>query len=283
MKVARIQLPDGAVRTGVIEGDALRVCREAVTVLDAANGEPPLSGDIYPLDAVRLLAPIAEPRKILGIGFNYLDHVQEAATPREAPAFPVFFNKQVTALAGPRDAIVRPHISTQLDYEGELAVVIGRRCRYVQEAGALDVVAGYMVSNDVSVRDWQRLAPTITLGKSFDTHCPTGPWLVTRDEIPDPYALTVRTSVGGETLQNFSTGAMIHNIQKQIAVLSSVFTLEPGDIILTGTGRGVAVHRTPPRWLVPGELVKVEITGLGAIENPVVDEDLLASRQGAAP
>ena len=282
MKLARVVLPDGAVRVGVVEGDSVQAFGEGVTVLAAANGGVALSGDVYPLASVRLLAPIAEPRKILAIGFNYLDHIQEAATPRDPPAFPVFFNKQVTSLAGPRDAIVRPHVSTQLDYEGELAVVIGRRCRYVDEASALEVVVGYMVANDVSVRDWQRLAPTIMLGKSFDTHCPTGPWLVTRDEIPDPYRLQVRTSVGGETLQDFNTAAMIHSIARQIAVLSSVFTLEPGDIILTGTGRGVAVHRTPPRWLVPGEVVRVEITGLGAIENPVVDEDLVAIRAGAS-
>lgn len=273
MKIARYELLDGTVRVGLVEGDQVRDLPGGITVLQAAAERPTPTSAARALHEVRLLAPVPRPRKILGIGLNYTDHVVEGGPAREAPAFPVFFNKQVSSLAGPFDAIVRPRVSAQLDYEGELVVVIGRTCRRVAETDALRAVAGYMIGNDVSVRDWQRLAPTLTLGKSFDTHCPTGPWLVTPDEIVDPYKLQVRTSVGEEILQSFTTANMIHRIEKQIAILSTAFTLEPGDLILTGTGAGVAFFRKPQRWLVPGERVRVEITALGAIENPVVDEE----------
>ncbi|HZR71066.1 MAG TPA: fumarylacetoacetate hydrolase family protein [Burkholderiales bacterium] len=223
-----------------------------------------------PLADVRLLAPIARPPKFLAIGLNYADHVKEAGL--EPPTFPVFFNKQTTCVVGPGDAIHRPRVSALLDYEGELGVVIGRRCRHVPAERAREVIGGYLVVNDVTVRDWQFKAPTMTLGKSFDTHGPIGPWLVTADEIADPQDLRIRTWVNGELVQDASTREMIFGVAEQIATLSTAFTLEPGDVISTGTPAGVGIVRKPMLLLKAGDVVRVEVEGVGAIENPVIDE-----------
>lgn len=228
------------------------------------------SGTSYVLDDVDLLAPIPRPPKFLAIGLNYADHIAE--TGMEAPQFPVFFNKQSTCVVGPGDAVHVPRVSTLVDYEGELGVVIGRHCRHVPADRALDVVAGYLVVNDVTVRDWQMRAPTMTIGKSFDTHGPIGPWLVTPDEVPDPQALHIRTWVAGELLQDAGTKEMIFGVAAQIETLSTSFTLEPGDVIATGTPAGVGMVRKPPRFLVPGDEVTVEIDGIGSLTNPVVAE-----------
>ena len=228
------------------------------------------SAERFPLAQVELLAPIARPPKFLAIGLNYADHVKE--TNLEPPGFPVFFNKQTTCIAGPHDPIHRPRISALLDYEGELAVVIGRRCRHVPADRALEVIGGYLVANDVTVRDWQFKSPTMTLGKSFDTHGPIGPWLVTADEVRDPQDLRIRTWVNGALVQDASTREMIFGCAEQIATLSTAFTLEPGDIVSTGTPAGVGIVRKPPLLLTPGDVVKVEIEGLGAIENRVIEE-----------
>jgi 2-keto-4-pentenoate hydratase/2-oxohepta-3-ene-1,7-dioic acid hydratase in catechol pathway len=219
---------------------------------------------------VTLYAPVLRPPKILGIGLNYADHARE--TNQKTPEVPLVCNKQVTATSGPFDAIVRPRVSQHLDYEGELGFVIGRRCRHVPRASARDVIAGFVVVNDVSVRDWQRRTPTMTMGKSFDTHCPFGPALVTRDEVPDEGALAISTWVNGERRQRSNTDQLIFDCAALIEHLSTAFTLEPGDLVTTGTPAGVAVAMNPPKWLVPGDVVRVEIEGLGAIENRVVDE-----------
>ena len=227
------------------------------------------------LDDVELLAPIRRPAKFLAIGLNYASHVEEAramGVPIPDMRYQIWFNKQTSCIVGPTDAIHLPRVSAQLDFEGELAVVIGRRCRHVAAADAPRVVAGYMVSNDVSVRDWQKRTPTATLGKSFDTHGPTGPWLTTADEIPDPHALAVRTLVDGVVMQSGNTGEMVHRIPEMIAYLTTVMTLEPGDIIATGTPAGVGGSRTPPAWLRVGQRVRVEIEALGELDNPVIDE-----------
>lgn len=234
-----------------------------------------------PLDHMRLRAPIRRPGKFMGIGLNYSSHVEEVR--RKGHPIPdlsnqVWFNKQTTCIAGPYDPIHLPAISDQLDYEGELAMVIGRRCRHVAADDAHRVIAGYMVTNDVSVRDWQLKAPTATLGKSFDTHGPTGPWLTTADEVPDPQALGIRTLVDGVVVQDGSTSEMVNGIAAQIAYLSQVVTLEPGDILATGTPHGVAAGRTPVRWLTAGRTVRVEIDGLGHIENPVIAEPLTQTK-----
>ena len=180
--------------------------------------------------------------------------------------------RSTTAANGPFAPIHRPRASEALDYEGELGVVIGRRCRHVPRARAAEVIAGYVVVDDVTVRDWQARSPTMTMGKSFDTHCPFGPALVTPDEVADPLALSLRTFVNGELRQSASTKDLIFDPYVLIEHLSTAFTLEPGDLISTGTPAGVAAAMKPPRWLVPGDVVRVEIDGLGVIENRVIAE-----------
>ncbi|HEY2773792.1 MAG TPA: fumarylacetoacetate hydrolase family protein [Candidatus Binatia bacterium] len=222
------------------------------------------------LSAVRLEAPIARPPKILAVGLNYRAHAEECGMP--IPVFPVIFNKQSTSASGPFDLVHRPRESVELDYEGELAVVIGKRCRRVPAAKARSVVAGYAVANDVSVRDWQIRVPTMTMGKSWDTHCPFGPWITTRDEIADPHALDLKTWVNGELRQNANTSDLIFNTDVIIEHLSTAFTLEPGDVIVTGTPSGVGLWMNPKGWIKDGDVVRIEIAGLGAIENRIVDE-----------
>lgn len=219
---------------------------------------------------VELLAPVPRPGKFVAMALNYRDHLEE--TGMAAPTFPTFFTKQSTCVIGPDAGIEVPRVSEMVDYEGELAVVIGRTCRHVRAAEALGVVAGYTIVNDVTVRDWQMKAPTMTIGKSFDTHGPMGPWIVTADEIPDPQALSIRTWVNGEQLQNGSTADMIFDVATQIETLSTAMTLEPGDVISTGTPAGVGVARNPPIFLRPGDTVRIEIDRIGALENPVVAE-----------
>lgn len=224
-----------------------------------------------PLSSVQLLAPIANPSKFLAIGMNYTKHVEEA---REAgltlPNVQVWFNKQVSCINGPYDAVQMPKVSDMLDYEVELAVVIGRRCRNTSASDARSVIAGYMVCNDVTVRDWQLRSPTMTIGKSFDTTGPIGPWIVTDDEVADPHALHMRLWVNGVERQNESTGGMVYNIYQQIEHLSTAMTLEPGDILATGTPSGVGAAMKPPQFLKVGDVVRAQIDGIGSIENTVI-------------
>jgi 2-keto-4-pentenoate hydratase/2-oxohepta-3-ene-1,7-dioic acid hydratase in catechol pathway len=231
-----------------------------------AEGSPRL-----PLADTQLLAP-ASPRKYLGIALNYADHIAEMGM--EAPEVPVFFNKQVTCVVGPDAEIHMPRVSTFLDYEAELAIVIGKRCRHVPAERANEVIAGYTCANDVSVRDWQGRAQTMTIGKSFDTHGPLGPWLVTADELGDPQDLRIRCLVNDEVRQDASTGEMVFDCFQQVSHLSEAFTLEPGDVIATGTPAGVGVGRQPIRdnLLHVGDTVRVEIEGIGELVNSVVEE-----------
>jgi 2-keto-4-pentenoate hydratase/2-oxohepta-3-ene-1,7-dioic acid hydratase in catechol pathway len=232
----------------------------------AVDGSPSLG-----LADVRLLAPIARPPKFLAIGMNYRAHVAE--TGRDAPSFQYWFNKQSTCVVGPGAPIVVPGAySTQVDYEGELGFVIGRRCRRVPAERAHEVVAGWLIVNDVSVRDWQFRSPTFTMGKSWDTHGPIGPWVVTSDEVGDPHDLGLRTWVNGDLRQEARTSDLIFDCWEMIEHLSTVFTLEPGDVISTGTPAGVGAARTPPAWLVAGDVVRIEIEHIGVLENPVIDE-----------
>ncbi len=219
---------------------------------------------------VDLAAPIPDPSKYLAISLNYGEHIAE--TGRDRPEYPSFFNKQVSCVIGPGAAIHRPRVSDKLDYEGELAMVIGKRCRHVPKAHAAKVIAGFMVANDVSVRDWQIRSPTFTLGKSFDTHGPVGPWIVSPDEIHDPHNLRIQTWVNDEPRQSFNTGEMIFNCFEQIEYLSTVMTLEPGDIISTGTGSGVGVKMNPRGYMKPGDVIRIEIEGIGILSNPVIEE-----------
>lgn len=226
-----------------------------------------------PLADVRLEAPVPNPSKFLAIGMNYKKHVQEALEfGVKVPDSQVWFNKQVSCINGPFDPVFIPRASDKVDYEAELGVVIEKRCRHVSVADAPSVIAGYLVINDVSVRDWQMRSPTMTLGKSFNTHGPNGPWIVTPDELPDPHALRMKILVNGEVKQDVSTGEMIYNIWDQIAYLSTVMTLEPGDLIATGTPSGVGVAMKPPQFRQVGDVMRVEIEGIGHIENRVVQE-----------
>lgn len=231
------------------------------------------SAPTYALADVHLHAPVTRPRKFLALGLNYRQHAMEAeAAGIPIPKHQVWFNKQVTCVNGPTDDIHLPRVSDKLDYEGELALVIGRHARHVRADEVREVVAGITVANDVSVRDWQMRAPTWTLGKSFDTHGPLGPSLVTLDEVPDLRDLTLRTYVNGEQRQHTSTADMIYSVGDMIEHLSKVFTLEPGDVLLTGTPSGIGSAMTPRQYLVAGDVVRVEIDGIGAIENRVVPE-----------
>lgn len=226
-----------------------------------------------PLASVRLESPVLRPPKFLAIGLNYADHIAEARPAGyQATETPIFFNKQSTCATGHGQPIHLPRVSHRLDYEGELAFVIGRRCRHVPRDRAHEVVAGYTICNDVSVRDWQRRTPTMTMGKSFDTHGPLGPWLVTPDEIADPHALAIRTWVGGELRQDSNTSHLIHDCWAQIEHLTAAFTLEVGDVISTGTPAGVGGAMKPPKWLVAGDVVRIEVEGIGVLENPVIAE-----------
>ncbi len=219
---------------------------------------------------VDLLAPVPRPGKYFGVSLNYSDHVEE--TGLEKPEYPTFFNKQSTCVIGTGQAIHRPRVSEKLDYEGELGIVIGKRCRHVTREQAHDVIAGYTVCNDVSVRDWQMRSHTWTLGKSFDTHGPVGPWIVTSDEIGDPHNLNIKTWVNTEQRQSHNTSQMIFDCYFLVEYLSTVMTLEPGDIIATGTGGGVGVKMKPRGYMRPGDVVRVEIEKIGVLENPVIEE-----------
>ena len=280
MKIARFT-EAGRTRLGIVDGDE---------IIDVGSADPSLPSDLgplltaealgrvaeqqasaarLPLSAVRLEAPIAMPPNFLAIGLNYAAHVTESGMNK--PEMPVVFNKQISCVTGPFDPIEVPTVApTLVDYEGELGVVIGTRCRNVSVERAHEVVAGYLIVNDVSVRDWQRASPTMTMGKSWDTHGPIGPWLVTADEISDPHDLRIQTWVDDDLRQDASTKLMITNCWELIAFLSTAFTLLPGTIIATGTPAGVGFVMQPPRCLDPGMHVRIQIEGIGTIDNPVI-------------
>ncbi len=217
-----------------------------------------------------LLAPVPDPRKIVCLGLNYRDHAAESGA--EVPSEPVLFSKYPTALVGHGAEIVLPAESNQVDYEAELVVVIGRGGRHIPKERAMEHVAGYTVGHDVSARDWQLHKPgkQWMAGKTFDTFAPVGPALVTPDEVADPHALGIRLRLNGQTMQDSNTREFVFRVAEVIAYLSKVFTLEPGDLIFTGTPPGVGMARKPPVWLKPGDVVEVEIDGLGTLRNPVV-------------
>jgi 2-keto-4-pentenoate hydratase/2-oxohepta-3-ene-1,7-dioic acid hydratase in catechol pathway len=250
--------------------DMIALLADGQAGMDAMRSLERSAAPRIPLSEVKLHAPVQRPGKFLAIGLNYADHVEE--TGLERPQFPTFFNKQVTCVNGPYDPVHLPRVSDKLDYEGELAFVIGKRCRHVPRERAPEVIAGYMIVNDVTVRDWQARAPTMTLGKSFDTHGPTGPWIVTPDEIGDPHSLAFTTHVNGGLRQSSNTRHMLFDCYEQVAILSTAFTHEPGDLISTGTCSGVGVRMKPRGYMKAGDVVRVEIEGIGWIENPIVPE-----------
>ncbi|MGQ4809148.1 putative protein YisK [Candidatus Entotheonellaceae bacterium PAL068K] len=276
---------NGSTRIGAVEGeevvdfsindsslrlDMLTFLTQGGTALEAARAACALGKGRLALADVSLEAPIRRPPKILAVGLNYRDHVEE--TGGKIPKTPMIFNKQSTAVTGPRDAIHCPKDSEQLDYEGELGIVIGKRCRRVPKDKAVDVMAGYTIVNDVSVRDWQMRSATTTMGKSWDTHCPMGPYIVTTDEVPEPHGLDLRTWVNDDLRQASNTAQLIFNCFDIVEYLSTAFTLEPGDVIATGTPSGVGLGMQPRVWLKPGDVVRIAIDRLGAIENRVIAE-----------
>ena len=273
-------------RIGLVEGDSIvdlavacphlpqtmiAFLRAGESALAEARRAAAGGGHRLPLARVRLEAPVPRPGKVLAIGLNYADHVREGGRPM--PEHQVWFAKQATCIVGPIDTIRIPKVSDKIDYEAELCFVIGRRCRHVPRERAFEVIAGYMCGNDVSVRDWQARSPTLMMGKGFDTHGPTGPWIVTPDEIADVSKRRVRCSLNGQLMQDASTAEMIFDIPAQIEHLTAAFTLEPGDVIFTGTPAGVGHWRNPPVRLKAGDRVRVEIEGLGALENTCEAED----------
>jgi 2-keto-4-pentenoate hydratase/2-oxohepta-3-ene-1,7-dioic acid hydratase in catechol pathway len=222
---------------------------------------------------INILAPISRPPKIIAIGLNYADHLEEikaSGREMEAPKVPMIFNKQSLSVVGPYDDIHDPKVSEMLDYEGELTFVIGKKCRHVPKEKANEVIAGYTIANDVSVRDWQLRVPTFTIGKSFDTHCPFGPAIVTPDEISDPHNLDLLTEVNGEERQKSNTKNLIFNCFDLVEHLSTAFTLEPGDLVLTGTPSGVG--GVEGKFLKEGDIIKISISELGHIKNEVINE-----------
>lgn len=229
-----------------------------------------------PLGTVRLLAPIPQPPEFLGVGLNYRDHALEADL--AMPTEPMVFNKQTSCITGPRDDVVLPASTEKMDYEGELGFVVGHARRNLTVAAAAAAILGYVIVNDFSARDWQFRSPTVTLGKSFDTHGPFGPWIVTADEVPDVRGLTLTTTVNGVVRQHSPLAEMIFGCAEILAYLSRVMTLRPGTVVTTGTPAGVGHCQQPPAYLCAGDVVTVEITKLGALRNRVI-----AAEQGMSP
>jgi 2-keto-4-pentenoate hydratase/2-oxohepta-3-ene-1,7-dioic acid hydratase in catechol pathway len=264
---------NGATRAGVLtdSGDITDLGAPMRDLLDAGEIADPAkqSGATIPGADAKIEAPVPNPRKVLAIGLNYRDHAEESG--QLIPQRPVVFAKMPTCITGPGAPIYIPRVSRAVDWEGELCFVIGKTARYVKADDAEQYIAGYMIGNDVSVRDWQFHSPTWMMGKSFNSHGPTGPWLVTPDEV-DVGHLQVQTFVNGERMQNSNTEHLIFGVGPVLEYLSAGFTLEPGDVVFTGTPSGIGAAMKPPTFLKPGDIVRVEITGLGVLENPVVEE-----------
>jgi 2-keto-4-pentenoate hydratase/2-oxohepta-3-ene-1,7-dioic acid hydratase in catechol pathway len=275
MKLATFSFEDNTPRLGVVQGDSLIPIRDlASDMTDLIRRWHELQPQVatlakagreaVELKCAHLYAPVPRPGKIMAIGMNYADHVKEMG--REPPKHQVWFAKATSAVNGPNDPIQIPKVSDSVDWEAELVVVIGKRGRHIAKDKAREHVFGYACGNDVSARDWQNRTPQWILGKSFDTHAPFGPWITTPDEVGDPHDLGIRCIVNGETRQNSNTGNLVFGVWDQIAHLSQVMTLEPGDLVYTGTPGGVGMGMKPPVFLKPGDQVRVEIDKLGALD-----------------
>ena len=281
MKIATYSTGDGAPKTGVVQGDNvidLESCGFAGDMktllangIDVAAIEAALAGGAStPLADVTLHAPITNPGKVLAIGLNYGDHIAETGS--EPPKYQVWFNKQHNCINGPYNDINLPSVSDKLDYEAELCLVISKRCKHVPRDRAHEVIGGYFVGNDVSVRDWQLRAPTFQIGKSFDTHGPIGPYLVTPDEVGDPHNLEITCTLNGEERQHSNTKHLIFDCFDAIEHLTQAFTLDVGDVLFMGTPSGVGVAMKPQSFMKAGDVCRVTIEKLGYIENTVIDE-----------
>lgn len=271
---------NGKTGIGIVRGDALvdisSLAPDMTTLISndalvAKAKATPADAPTIALSSVTLRAPVLNPGKILAIGLNYRDHVEESNM--ALPEHQVWFNKQHNCVNDPYAGINKPVVSDFLDYEGEMCFVISKRCKHVPVERAHEVIGGYFIGNDVTVRDWQLRTNTWQIGKSFDTHGPVGPWIVTPDELGDPHTLDIKTFVNGEERQSSNTKHLIFNCFDQVAHLSQAFTLDAGDIIFSGTPSGVGMAMKPPSILKVGDKVRVEIEKLGHIENHVVLED----------
>ncbi|HUO91211.1 MAG TPA: fumarylacetoacetate hydrolase family protein [Rhizomicrobium sp.] len=280
MKLATF-IADGRERTGIVVDDGLVELTDiAPDMIALITDFSTLKGQVarraaeekahYKLKDVRLLAPVPRPQKVMAIGLNYADHIAESGA--QTPERQIWFAKLGNAVNGPHDPIQIPKASKMIDWEAEMVFVIGRRCRHVPRERAQEVIFGYACGNDVSVRDWQFHTAQWLVGKSFDTHAPIGPWIVTADEIGDPHALGIRCIVNGETKQNSNTRHLVFNCFDQIAYLSQAMTLNPGDMVFTGTPGGVGQSMKPPQFLKAGDTVRVEIDKIGALEAKMVPE-----------
>lgn len=284
MRIALFEADRRGPRVGVVDGDELidltdwvgplGSCPLAAYLARAAGGPPPRSGERVSTTGVSWLPPALGAASVLCVGLNYADHAEEARHQGvTAGEHPSVFSRYWPSLVGHLQPIVRPRVSEQLDFEGELVVVIGKQCRAVPRKRALDVVAGYTIGQEGSVRDWQRRAPTPTAGKNFARSGALGPWMVTSDELADPAALHLMTRVNGETMQESDTALMIFDVPALIEHVTAFMPLFPGDVIFTGTPAGSFGSRKPQRWLTAGDVVTVEISGIGQLENSVIIED----------
>jgi 2-keto-4-pentenoate hydratase/2-oxohepta-3-ene-1,7-dioic acid hydratase in catechol pathway len=284
MKLATFDAGAGP-QLGAVTGDRIVPLRDAapglpgdmiglISAWQAVEGEvrrlAEAGAGALPQGQVRLLAPIRRPGKIMAIGLNYADHIAESNM--GTPEHQIWFSKAPTATNGPFDPIQVPKVSQALDYEAELVAVVGKGGRHIARADAAGAVFGYCCGNDATERAWQSRTSQWVLGKSFDTHAPFGPWITTADEVADPHALSIRCLVNGEVRQNSNTRHLVFNVWDQIEELSQAMTLEPGDLIFTGTPGGVGAAMTPRRFLKHGDRVQVEIEGLGALDNPCANE-----------
>jgi len=271
MRLVTFQVEVGSTpKAGVISGNQVIGLGKDMLSVIAAGTLPAITGPAYDLAAVKLLAPIPRPPKFICVGMNYRDHAREAGV--DIPSIPTIFSKFSNVVIGPGAPIVLPKNSTRPDYEAEFAFVIGPGGRHIPAARAMDHVFGYTIVNDVSARDHQTTTSQWLISKSFDTFAPMGPWIVTRDEIADPHALDLTLEIGGQILQHSNTRELVFGIPALIEYISSVVTLEPGDIVATGTPAGVGFARKPPRYLQPGDEVVIRIQDIGELRNPVQEE-----------
>jgi len=273
MRLVTYQAGDGRAQAGVLRDGVIAPATggpDMIALIAAGGRVEADESKAVPLAEVRLRAPIARPNKLICVGLNYRDHAEESKM--EIPKVPTIFNKFTTSIIGPGEAIVLPKNSAQPDYEAEFAFVVGKGGRHIRGAGWRQHVFGYMCVNDVSARDFQMATTQWLMGKTFDTFAPCGPAIVTADEIADPHALDISLDINGEVLQSSNTGRLIFDIPALVEYVSSVCTLEPGDIVSTGTPAGVGFARKPPRWLKAGDVVTVKIAGVGELSNPVLAE-----------
>jgi 2-keto-4-pentenoate hydratase/2-oxohepta-3-ene-1,7-dioic acid hydratase in catechol pathway len=277
MKLMSFRHRDGSARWGMVEGEEVidlsafaPDLKSFLALNQEIDGHEAAAQPRYALQDIAFLPPITKPDKIICVGLNYLSHVLEGGRP--TPTQPTIFTRFANSQLGHLQPMRRPHVSDRLDFEGELAVVIGKTGRHVPRAEASEMIAGYSCYNDGSVRDWQRHTTQFTPGKNFPATGAFGPWLVTPDAFGDPAKATLETRLNGEVMQSATVDDLVFDVPALIEYCSSFTVLEPGDVIITGTTGGVGAYREPPVWLKPGDIVEVEISGIGVLRNPVSQE-----------